>query len=284
MSTRKKENNPDKPAPNERTTVYRYNDNKQIDFETRKYQNLGHISSYKRINGNKMLNESTGEVIEIKKKEKRVSRAVFKILKQLYRLIKNNFKGNESEKIIRIESDEPITDKEDLKRKIKSCKEKLLRLIDGIGFIRVLVYQEENKPIIDFWVKKIDGTKLELDQEGLQNLWSGKTITIRKITPIRLDYQARYYNNDSTNLNMYPTGIRIYSPSTNIMPVVPEDMDYKEAEKLAKGYTPTYRGAVSIQETIEDKDEEIQHITYENFEKKKAPRKIKSCKTTKPVK
>ena len=51
MSKRKKENNPDKPAPNERTTVYRYNDNKQIDFETRKYQNLGHISSYKRING-----------------------------------------------------------------------------------------------------------------------------------------------------------------------------------------------------------------------------------------
>lgn len=61
-------------------------------------------------------------------------------------------------------------------------------------------------------------------------------------------------------------------------------MDYEEAEKLVKGYTATYRGAISIREGIADKEEEIQHITYESFEKKETPRKIKSCKTMKPVK
>lgn len=85
-------------------------------------------------------------------------------------------------------------------------------------------------------------------------------------------------------MDLYPTGIKIYSTSKDIKKVVPIVMTYEDAEKLVKGYAPTYIGAVSITETIEDKDEEIQHITYESFELEENKRKIKSCKTTKPVK
>ena len=85
-------------------------------------------------------------------------------------------------------------------------------------------------------------------------------------------------------MDLYPTGIKIYSTSKDIKKVVPIVMTYENAEKLVAGYTPTYKGAISITETIEDTEEEIQHITYESFELEENKRKIKSCKTTKPVK
>lgn len=171
MSKRHRENNPDKPAPDEQAIVYPFNKNKQFDFETRKYQNLGHISPYKRIDGNKMLNELTGEVIDIKVKEKRVRRAVFRTMKVVYRIIKNNFNGSNSEILIILEFEEPITDIEKLNKLIKNIIEKLKRRLGDIVFIRVLVYYEENQPEIEIWVNKADNSKIEISQEEIQQLW-----------------------------------------------------------------------------------------------------------------
>ncbi len=171
MTKRYKNKMPDKPAPDEQATVYPFNNNKQFDLETRKYQDLSHITLYKRIDGNKMLNESTGEIIDIKIKEKRVGRAVFRTMKVVYRVIKNNFDGTKSEILIILEFDEPITDIEKLNKLIKSVIEKLKRKLVEIVFIRVLVYREENKPEIEIWVKKADDSKIEITQEEIEQLW-----------------------------------------------------------------------------------------------------------------
>ncbi len=283
MSKIYKERVPSKPSPDEQSTVYPFNDNKQFDIETRKYQNLGHISLYRRIKGNKMVSVATGEVIDIKKKEKRVSRAVFKIFKQLYRLIKNNFFGRNSEILIILEFEEPITDIEEINKLTKSIIEKTQRRLGKIVFIRVLVYYEENKPEIEIWVKKADNSKIEITEEEIEKLWNNGKVTVRNITKNNIDYVASYFKRN-IEMDLYPTGIKIYSTSKDIKKVAPIVMSYEDAEKLVAGYTPTYSGAVSIKENIENTEKEIQHITYESFEKKETQRKIKSYKTTKPVK
>lgn len=180
MTKRYKERMPNKPAPNERAIVFPFNDNKQFDIETRRYPNLGHISLFKRIKGNKMVNEETGEVIDIKEKEKRIGRAVFRILKDGNRLIKNNFSGNKSELLIILEFDKPITDIKKLKKLIKNFIEKLRRKLGDIIFIRILVYYEENKPDIDIWVKKVDNSTIEIRQEDIQLLWKERKCKNKK--------------------------------------------------------------------------------------------------------
>lgn len=270
-----------KPEPKEKATVFPFNDNKQFDIETRKYQNLGHLSPWKRISGNQMLNEDTGEIIDIKKKEKRKEKAVFRILKVQYRVTKNNFKGNETEIIIVLYFNKPITDIEELKRLIKNFIEKLQRKLGEIIFIRVLLYKEPDQPIIHIWVKKADNTKLEIHQDTLEKFWgsNGEVKTIR-ITKSNIDRLAEYCFDRNIKKNLYPTGIKVYSTSTNIKKVEPIEVDYDQVEELVKGCNQIYGGAVSFTEEIDEKEEEIQHITYESYNKPQGV-KLKKGLTTK---
>lgn len=270
-----------KPAPNEKATIYPFNDNKQFDIETRRHQNLGHISPWKRIAGNKMINEDTGEIIDIKKKEKRNEKAVFRIQKMEYRDIKNNFNGKGNEYIIIVEFETTITDMKELKRLIKNFIEKLQRRLGDILFIRVLIYREPNQPIVHIWVKKIDNTKIELQQETLEELWSNGNIRAIEVTKRNIDRIAGYCFDRTIKKDLYPTGIKIYSTSKNIKKVQPVEVEYNQAEEIVKGCDLTYGGAVSFHEEIDNKDEELQYITYESYIKPEGLKLRKTPITTK---
>lgn len=258
----------EKPAPEEKAVIYPFNDNKQFDIETRKYQNLGHISPWKRIAGNKMLNEDTGEIIDIKKKDKRLIRVVYRTLKVAYRDVKNNIEGNDTERLIIVECEEEITDLDELKRLLKNSIEKLQRKLGDILFIRILLYQEENKPIIHIWIKKLDNTKIELQQETVEQLFGKSVITrVVRLTKRNVDNIARYFYKPYWRKDVYPTGIKIYSTSKNIKKIQPIEVDYAEVDKIVKGCNLTYGGAVSFLENIDEQEEEIQKITYESFER-----------------
>lgn len=262
-----------KPAAKEKATIYSFNNNTQFDIETKKYNAIVYKSPWKRIAGNKMLNEETGEIIDIKKKEKRKEKAVFRILKMVYRDIKNNFNGDKTEAIIVIESDADITDIEELNKLIKSALEKLKRKLGDILFIRVLLYMIPNRPIIHIWVKKLDNTEINIQQKELEELWSKGNIYKVKITKGNIDSRAEYFFDRFIKKNLYPTGIKIYSTSKNIKKIQPIEVDYDKAEKIVKGCNLTYGGAVSFHEEIDEQDEELQYITYESFVR--PPRKLK---------
>lgn len=262
-----------KPAAKEKATIYPFNNNTQFDIETRKHDTIVYKSPWKRIAGNKMLNEETGEIIDIKKKEKRKEKAVFRILKMVYRDIKNNFSGDKTEAIIVMESDAEITDIEELNKLIKSAIEKLKRKLGDILFIRVLLYMIPNRPIIHIWVKKLDNTEIDIQQEELEEFWNKGNIYKLKVTKGNIDSGAEYCFNRFIKKNFYPTGIKVYSTSTNIKKIQPIEVDYDQAEEIIKGCELTYGGAVSFHEEIDEQDEELQYITYESFAR--PPRKIK---------
>lgn len=258
---RKSYNKPDK---KDKATVYPYNDNKQFDIVTRKYPKHTKISEWIRIDGNKMKNIITGEERKIKKKAKRKSSSVYGSLRVAYRTIKNTFKGKEYEYIFVFEFIVEVTDINELNKELKSIIEKLKRRFKEIIFIRVLLYEEEYQPIIHCWIKKIDGTKIETSPAELETLWGNGVAKIIKVTRNNVERLASYYSNEYINKELYPTGIKVWSPSTNIEKITPiEDIDHEQTEDIIKDCNLTYSKSISFEDSTTG--EEIQHITYESF-------------------
>lgn len=255
-----------KPDPKEKATVFPFNDNKQFDIETHRHSGVTHVSEWIRIKGNKMLNIVTGEEREIKKKEKRKSNSVYRGLKVGYRIIKNNFKGKKYEYIFAFGFIAQVTDIKQLNKEIKSIKEKLERRFGEIIFIRVLIYKEEHQPIIHFWIKKADGTEIETTVEELETLWGNGKARIITVTKNNVEKLASYYDNEYINKELYPTGIKIWSTSTNIEKIEPiEDIDHEQAEEMTKGCNLIYGKSMSFEDAITG--EEVQYITYESYYK-----------------
>ena len=211
-----------------------------------------------------MKNIITGEEKEFKKKAIRKSSSVYGELRVAYRTFKNNFKGKEHEYIFIFEYSVPIADVGKIKTQIKSIKEKLTRELGKIIFIRVLLYEEKDQPIIHFWIKKVDGTKIDITVAELEKLWGNGTAKIIKITKNNVERLASYYSNEYINKELYPTGIKVWSTSTNINKVEPmEDIDHEQADDIVKDCNLTYGKSISFEDSTTG--EEIQHITYESF-------------------
>lgn len=258
---RKRFNKPDK---KDKATVYPYNDNKQFDIVTRKYPKNTKISEWIRIDGNKMKNIITGEEKEFKKKTIRKNSSVYGSLRVSYRTIKNTFKGKEYEYIFVFEFIVEVTDIDELNKEIKSIIEKLKRRFKEIIFIRVLIYEEEYQPIIHCWIKKIDGTKIETSPTELETLWGNGATKIIRVTKNNVERLASYYSNEYINKELYPTGIKVWSPSTNIEKITPiENIDHEQADDIVKDCNLTYGKSISFEDSTTG--EEIQHITYESF-------------------
>lgn len=258
---RKKYKKPDK---KDKATVYPYNDNKQFDIVTRKYPKNTKISEWRRIDGNKMKNIITGAEKEFKKKSIRKSSSVCGELRVAYRTLKNNFKGKEYEYIFVFEFIVEVMDINELNKELKSIIEKLKRRFKEIIFIRVLLYEEKDQPIIHFWIKKADETQIDITVAELEKLWGNGTAEIIKVTKYNVERLARYYSNEYINKELYPTGIKVWSTSTNIDKIEPiEDIDHEQADDLVKDCNLTYGKSISFEDSTTG--EEIQHITYESF-------------------
>ena len=263
---KKKKRHYKKPDKEEKATVYPYNDNKQFDIVTRRHPKNKKISEWVRIKGNKMFNTVTGEEREIKQKEKRKSNSVYGGLRVGYRTIKNNFKGKKHEYIYVFEFIVEVTDINQLKKEMKSIKEKLERKFGDIIFIRILIYKEEHQPIIHFWIKKADGTELETTVEEIETLWGNGKARIITVTKNNVEKLASYYDNEYINKELYPTGIKVWSTSTNIEKIEPiEDIDHEQTEEMTKGCNLTYGKSMSFEDSTTG--EEVQYITYESYYK-----------------
>lgn len=263
---RKKKKHYQKPDKKEKATVYPFNDNKQFDIVTRRHSGRTPLSDWVRIEGNKMFNKVTGEEREYKRKEKRKSNSVFGGLKVGYRTIKNTFKGKKHEYIFVFGFITQVTDINYLNKEMKSIIEKLKRRFGEIIFIRVLIYYEEYQPIIHIWIQKVDNTEIETTVKELETLWGNGTAKIIKVTKNNVDSLASYYNNEYINKEMYPTGIKVWSTSSNIEKIEPiEDIDHEQAEEITKGCNLIYGKSMSFEDATTG--EELQYITYESYYK-----------------
>ena len=213
-----------------------------------------------------MINKVTGEEREYKRKEKRKSNSVYGGLKVGYRTIKNNFKGKKYEYIYVFEFIVEVTDINQLKKEMKSIKEKLERKFGDIIFIRILIYKEEHQPIIHFWIKRADSTEIETTVEELETLWGNGKVRIITVTKNNVDGLASYFCDETINTELYPTGIRIWSTSSNIEKIEPiEDIDHEQTEEMTKGCNLIYGKSMSFEDATTG--EELQYITYESYYK-----------------
>lgn len=82
----------EEPAPTDKAKVYKVTDDR-IDVVTQKYTNNSHISVYRKLNKNEVINTVTGEVKEIKHKEKQDEKAIFAKMQGANKILERNFKN-----------------------------------------------------------------------------------------------------------------------------------------------------------------------------------------------
>ena len=242
------------PSPDEQTTIYKYDQEKRMDLVTKKYKNSEHIKIYKRVSGKQMINEITGEIKDYKSRvNKNYSQVIIK-LKGTYRILLNNFNGEDSEIIIILWWDVEIIDIREENPSVKNFLEKLQRRFPQIIFVKVLLYRDKTRPEYHLWIKTRDGTRLEIDEATIKALWEDETkrAKVEPITKENRYSKAEYFANKQYNKNVYPTSIQIctFSRGKGINLGIAETVDRDTATKIAKGYTRTYAVCKSQTEYI----------------------------------
>ena len=269
------------PGSEETTTIYRYDNNKRMDFVTKKYKSSEHIKIYERISGKQMVNVITGEIKDFKHRESKTYSQVVRKLKATNRLLIDNFSGDDSEMIIVLGSGGEIIDIRIENRQTKNFCEKLQRRLPPIIFVKVLLYRVKNIPEYHLWIKTVDGSKLEIDETTIKALWEDGTRTARieKITKENRYSKADYFTNKQYNKNVYPTSVQIctFSRGKGINLGIAETVDRDTATEQAKGFTRTFAVCKSQTEYINGVEQETQLTTYESYIRE--PKKIKLNKT-----
>ncbi len=244
------------PNPEEQTTIFRYDKGRRLDLITKKYQSSNHIKMYSRIAGKQMINIITGEVKDYKPKEKQAYSQVVSKMKAINRLLLDNFDGADSEILIILWWDVENTDIQEEKPTIKNFLERLQRRLPPIMFVKVLLYKEKAKPEYHFWIKTIDGEKL--DKVQIQSivtaLWVDriKRAEIRRITKDNRYDLASYFSNRNYDKNVYPVSARIcsFSRGKKLNIGIAETVDRNTATEQTKGYERTYAVCKSQTEYI----------------------------------
>lgn len=157
-----------------------------------------------------MVNVINGDTIDIKEREFKDPNEVFKTLKGGYMIIQHNWYGNDTEAIIRIFFKGKMPDIKEVNRLVKNFWEKAQRRLPKVIFVKVLVYTEKDCPRYDFWLKRVDGEKLEIQQEEMEQIWEENgEVRVEKLTPTKVEVASEYFMRGHTNMEVYPPHIQI---------------------------------------------------------------------------
>lgn len=258
-----------KPEKNHKSIIRIYKNQERIEVETRAYQSPEHIKKYKKVSAREMINTVTGKTKICNYKDIKDQKQVFKIMKSVSRLIPENFVGDDTELIIVIYFDGKMHDLKKAMKLYKSFFEKLERRIPKIIFIRILLYSDKDKPYFHLWLKTIDNVPLEIDQHELEVIWTEGEISTIRPTPDTVEKLSQYFMKKNCKMDLYPAFSQPVgtSKSDKLKKVQVIEVDYEEVEKLTSHYNKTFTSTKSIIETINNKEEELQRITYEEYKK-----------------
>lgn len=157
-----------------------------------------------------MVNVINGDTIDIKAREFKDPKQVFKTLKGGCIIIQHNWNGNETEAIIRIFFKGKMPDIKEVNRLVKNFWEKVQRRLPKVIFVKVLVYEEKDCPHYEFWIKRVDGEKLEIQQEEMEQIWEENgEVRIEKLNPTKVGVASEYFMKGRVNMEVYPPHIQI---------------------------------------------------------------------------
>ena len=160
-----------KPKANKRTTMkFLKNGMVKIKVTKANFQHLSHIKRFRRIDKNTILDMTTGELIERKVNSIgiRNKSSLYRSMYELNELILNNYHGEENERLVTLLYDKPFAEIKNTYNDLRYFIEKLERRIGIIGYIAVKQFTNTGYLYYEIWLKKVDGSKLNIDIEMLQ--------------------------------------------------------------------------------------------------------------------
>ena len=148
--------------------------------------------------------------MQIKEKEFKDPNEVFKTLKVGSAIIQHNWYRDDTGVIIRIFFKGKMPDIKEVNRLVKNFWEKVQRRSPKVIFVKVLVYEEKDCPHYEFWIKRVDGEKLEIQEEELQELWGENgEVRVEKLNPTKVKVASEYFIGGRVNMEVYPPHVQI---------------------------------------------------------------------------
>ena len=253
-----------KPKANQRTTMkFLKNGMVKIKVTKANFQHLSHIRRFRRIDKNTILDITTGELIESIAKSVRNRSSVSKSMYEVNEIILNNFTGDKEKEIIAILLyDKPFAEIKSPYNDFRYFKEKLERRIGNIAYIAVKQFTNNGYLYYEVWLKKVDGSKLNIDTEMLSSIWKNGKVMLQEI--YNLSELADYANNGQSARN-FPANQRVYSYSVKLLDKPRKYVTYyADAQQILQ--QENAKKMSSVTDSFSNKyDIEVQRIVYETY-------------------
>lgn len=225
------------------------------------------LKDYEKINKNEYRNKKTGEIKQYEHNEFRSEKSDKRSMRQLEKILLNNFSGADNELFVTLTTEEEVTDISKMKHNFKKFWDKLKKDYADIEYVYVFEMQQERESLhIHVMIKALSHKKLYISNTKITEYWGqGQTQTKRinakpsffkidvekemsgKCKPIEvcnIDKLISYMCKYNTKENV-PTGVRLYSTSRNIKSPSSTIMKYssfkeefhQDNSKIIDGYT-----------------------------------------------
>ena len=259
----------EKPQPHNKCKLYRYGN--RYDLETQISKKNNRIGIFRKLNRNDVLNTATGEIIRCKHINKKQEKLLFKTFKHLQRIILANHSGKLGELLVILEYENaPKNVYMDLKSFLAKIERRIKQKLE---YILVLQYNCMELPQYEMWTSiNVDEISIDTLQDIVRECWTLGKITIIQLNPDNIVELSSYYipkRNNATRLDSFPAYAKVFRTSKGIKRVIPEEMDYEEAEKIVAEYDRVFSSTKALIVNDNRKEKIIGKVSYETYKKDK---------------
>ena len=283
--------------------VYRHPTRIEITVMDNKPGKNSKSPHFKKCSNTTYLNRDSGEIMEYKKAENRLMSygSLLKSLRELRRLINNNFIGGKNELLVTLtyggEYAGKMFDTNKLYSDYKTFWQRLSYENPSLEYICVPEPHENGSWHMHILLKDGDGQSLYISNEKMAKIWGHGFVKVERLTtPERLvsyfykggiaersakdeifdeaDNNEEFISGISTShknfnrFNLYPPGFNLYRCSNGICQPIKERMTYKQAKALVPSDAQclsSYTTQVCVMEDETGESKEVNAITHFNY-------------------
>ena len=231
----------EKPQPHNKCKLYRYGN--RYDLETQISKKNNRIGIFRKLNRNDVLNTATLA----------------------------NHSGKLGELLVILEYENaPKNVYMDLKSFLAKIERRIKQKLE---YILVLQYNCMELPQYEMWTSiNVDEISIDTLQDIVRECWTLGKITIIQLNPDNIVELSSYYipkRNNATRLDSFPAYAKVFRTSKGIKRVIPEEMDYEEAEKIVAEYDRVFSSTKALIVNDNGKEKIIGKVSYETYKKDK---------------
>lgn len=230
-------------------------------YEVSYISSISHVlENYKKISKNRMVDKTTGEIIEVEPSNNRADNIISlrRTIKKLRDLINANFEGAKNELFITLTYAENMTDYKRLYSDFVKFFKRLSYRYKDIEFLYIYTIEPQERGAwhIHLLLKGLNVQELFIPNDTVGEIWGHGFTKTRRLDEV--DNVGAYLSTyladvlDDTGkkkgarLKLYPAGINIYRCSRNVKKPEVWRMTYEEARSFLTEEHKTYEVAYDI--------------------------------------